>query len=603
MDTTDHEDTESPGDPGKASPVSAPEDPTEQTTSTTPPSDATAQMASVVGSPNTDSVATGAAEVNRQRSPHGKGKLLWIAAIPVVLFLAFLAAWGVDTAMTGDDVARNTELAGKPVGGMDRAELSGAVDELANELPETEVVIETGDLTLTTTAGELGLGIDEVATTEAALATATAVPMWKRPFEWAGSFFTPRAADVAVSVDDAQMGDALAELEGEDRLAPVEPTLVINEGAAELSPAVDGIELTVADVAGAVPTSLGNVTERITINTERTVVPTQMQDSAVQPLVDQANSMRERAITVTSGEQVFELEGQSLVDGVAVDMSGDDPVLTISEEVIGQQIAANKGILANATGVRFTLGGSGLVPQPGRDVEVCCGDGATRAIVDALLAGQTEVTVPTRTMTAAEGVEWASTLGVNQVVGEFTTNHPCCQGRVGNIHNIAEQLRGILIAPGETFSVNDTTGRRNRDKGYVAAPAIVDGEYVQDVGGGVSQFATTLFNAAFFAGLPMPEYKMHSEYISRYPYAREATLFYPSVDLAITNNTPHGVVIWPTYTDTSITVQLWSTPYARGEETAKSKSGGCGTVTTTRTITFPDGAQDQDKFRANYRCT
>ena len=80
----------------------------------------------------------------------------------------------------------------------------------------------------------------------------------------------------------------------------------------------------------------------------------------------------------------------------------------------------------------------------------------------------------------------------------------------------------------------------------------------------------------------MPEYKMHSEYISRYPYAREATMFYPSVDLKITNDTPHGVVIWPRYTDTSITVQLWSTPFARGEETGKSKRSGCGSVTTTR---------------------
>ena len=75
------------------------------------------------------------------------------------------------------------------------------------------------------------------------------------------------------------------------------------------------------------------------------------------------------------------------------------------------------------------------------------------------------------------------------------------------------------------------------------------------------------------------------------------------MDLKITNETPHGVVIWPSYTDTSITVQLWSTPFARGEETGKSKQSGCGSVTTTRTITYPDGNQDQDSFRANYRCS
>ncbi len=188
------------------------------------------------------------------------------------------------------------------------------------------------------------------------------------------------------------------------------------------------------------------------------------------------------------------------------------------------------------------------------------------------------------------------------MVSEFTTPHPCCQPRVTNIHTISDRIRGTLIAPGRDLLGQRPHRAAYHREGYVPAPAIVDGEHVQDVGGGVSQFATTLFNAAFFAGLPIPEYKMHSEYISRYPYAREATMFYPTVDLQVTNDTPYGIVIWPTYNDTSVTVQLWSTPWARGEEAGKTKTSGCGSVTTTRTTTYPDGTQASDKFRANYRC-
>ena len=577
MDTTEDESTDSAPVAPDPQPFSAPQSPTAADTPT-------------------------AAEVRRD-TPRKRRKWPWLlVGIPVGLFLVFIAAWAIDNALNGDDVARNTELAGTPVGGMDEDELAAAVDALAEDLPDTAVVIEADDLTLATTAGNLGLEIDAPATTEVVIDTGRVGPLWKRPFEWAGSFFTPRAADVVVSVDTATMESTLAELEGEDRLAPVEPSLVVAEGSASLAPGVDGVELTVDDVTTALPTSLGDVAEAITVTTSRTVVPPDRTDSEIQPLVDEANSIRDRTITVTAGEETFDLAGADLIDGVSTVETPEGPRLTVSEEVIGQQIAAQQGIDANPTGVRFTAGGGGLVPVPGRDVAVCCGEGATDAIVDALLAGQGEVDVATRTFSAAEAVEWASTLGVNQPVAEFTTNHPCCAPRVTNIHTIAEQLRGVLIAPGETFSVNDTTGRRNTDKGYRAAPAIIDGEYVQDVGGGVSQFATTLFNAAFFAGLPMPEYKMHSEYISRYPYAREATLFYPSVDLTIRNDTPHGIVIWPSYTNTSITVQLWSTPWARGEETGKSKSSGCGSVTTTRTITYPDGSTDNDSFRANYRC-
>ena len=81
--------------------------------------------------------------------------------------------------------------------------------------------------------------------------------------------------------------------------------------------------------------------------------------------------------------------------------------------------------------------------------------------------------------------------------------------------------------------------------------AIENGVLVDTVGGGISQFATTTFNAAFFGGLDLVEYQSHSIYISRYPYGREATLSFPKPDLVIGNNTPYGVLIWPTYTGTS----------------------------------------------------
>ena len=188
------------------------------------------------------------------------------------------------------------------------------------------------------------------------------------------------------------------------------------------------------------------------------------------------------------------------------------------------------------------------------------------------------------------------------MVGEFTTKHPAGQSRVTNIHRISDETRGVLIAPGDTFSVNDFVGRRTAENGFVVAPVIENGEHVQDIGGGVSQYATTLFNAAFFGGLDIPAYKAHSEYISRYPYGREATVAYPSVDLKVRNNTPYGVVIWPTYTASSVTVQLWSTPYAVGEQTGPEPVLGCGKVTTERTRTFVDGRVEKDKFSANYKC-
>jgi vancomycin resistance protein YoaR len=137
----------------------------------------------------------------------------------------------------------------------------------------------------------------------------------------------------------------------------------------------------------------------------------------------------------------------------------------------------------------------------------------------------------------------------------------------------------------------------------VEAGAIREGVHVDEVGGGVSQFATTTFNAAYFAGLDIPTYQAHTEYFSRYPRGREATMGYPNPDLRIRNNTPYGILIWTSYTASSLTVTMYSSPYATGEQTgiSESSNGACQVVTTTRTRTFPDGHTENDTFRAQYR--
>ena len=185
----------------------------------------------------------------------------------------------------------------------------------------------------------------------------------------------------------------------------------------------------------------------------------------------------------------------------------------------------------------------------------------------------------------------------------FTTYHDCCAARVTNIQRMADMVRGTVVLPGETFSINETVGPRTAAKGFVPAGAIAQGEHVDEIGGGVSQFATTAFNAAYFAGLDIPVYQAHSEYFSRYPLGREATMGHPNPDLQFTNNTPYGIMIWTSYTDTSLTVTLYSSPHATGEQTGISESmeGQCRIVTTTRTRTWPDGRTENDTFRARYR--
>ena len=534
--------------------------------------------------------------------------LIALIAAPLVVIFLISSAWALDSSVVnGDSVSRNVELAGVSVGGMSRSQLESAVEEMSERFPDTEVRIDAGDIRLDTTAGDLGLSIDVDRSVAAAWEVGRDDPMPTRPVRWAGSLLSPRSVDAVIAVDAGTMTHELEVLEGDKRSEPVEPTLEATEEGVRVIPGKDGIELTTNAVVAGMPDGVARLDAPIAVHAKRAVTTPKMTDASVQALADTANKVTSGNVKLVAAGTTFEIAGKDFRPAFSATVEGtaDAPTarLTISPEAVAKLLAANVPAgSGNPTGVRFDIQNGVPVPVPGKDAQVCCAPEAPQKIVDGLLAGHTEIDLPARTMTAAEGVEWAKTLGVTQVIGEFTTRHPAGQPRVKNIHTISDSIRGLLIAPGDTFSVNQFVGKRTPEKGYVLAPVIEDGKHSEDYGGGISQFATTLFNAAFFGGLDIPAYKAHSEYISRYPYGREATLAYPSVDLKVRNNTPYGVVIWPTYTDSSVTVQLWSTPYATGAQTAQNRSSGCGKVTTQRTRTFLDGRTDQQDFHANYRC-
>jgi vancomycin resistance protein YoaR len=180
--------------------------------------------------------------------------------------------------------------------------------------------------------------------------------------------------------------------------------------------------------------------------------------------------------------------------------------------------------------------------------------------------------------------EQANQLRIREVIGEFTTRgFAADSGR--NIRTIAAEVNGALIKPGATFSLNGYTGPRGVAQGYIEAGIIERGRPARAVGGGNSQFATTLYNASYFAGMTDIAHKEHSYYISRYPEAREATVFEGAIDLVFRNDAPTGAMIETIWTPSSITVRIWGTKHYRVE----SVTGGRSNFTDPQTVTIPHG--------------
>lgn len=176
-------------------------------------------------------------------------------------------------------------------------------------------------------------------------------------------------------------------------------------------------------------------------------------------------------------------------------------------------------------------------------------------------------TVATTTSEPSRTTADAEAMGITGVVGSYTTAYGGTPGRLHNVALVAELIDGALVAPGARFSFNETTGERNAARGFEEAPVIINGELENGIGGGVCQVSTTLFNAAFEAGLSIDRRTNHALHISHYPLGRDATVNYPDIDLVFTNDTDTWLLVRTFVGAGSLTVNIYGTPQHRRVET------------------------------------
>jgi vancomycin resistance protein YoaR len=160
----------------------------------------------------------------------------------------------------------------------------------------------------------------------------------------------------------------------------------------------------------------------------------------------------------------------------------------------------------------------------------------------------------------------AKAMGITRLLSAFATGYAGTSDRIHNLQLAVSLLDGALVAPGATFSLNERIGERTEERGFRSAPVIIEDEYEEGIGGGVSQVATTVFNAAWEAGLKIVERVPHALYISRYPLGRDATVNYPDLDVKFLNDTEKWILVRAFSTETGITVGLYGAPTGRRVE-------------------------------------
>lgn len=193
-----------------------------------------------------------------------------------------------------------------------------------------------------------------------------------------------------------------------------------------------------------------------------------------------------------------------------------------------------------------------------------------------------------------------------QTLGSFTTHMTPGQPRNHNIRLGASYLDGTVIPPGQRLSLNAAIGQRTSARGFRPNGFISGGILISVVGGGVSQLATTFMNAAWFSGVELITHRPHSQYFTRYPPGREATITWNTLDTVVRNDSPLPMTVRASSTPTSVTISFVGTPWGRTTSSwtdgpSNPRSGQAFTVRYGRTVTFPDGSSRSSSYSHTYQ--
>ena len=491
------------------------------------------------------------------------------AVVPLAIALLPLGIYLADRATSTAEIARNVTVSGIPVGGMSRADAILAVESYENTLRTNTGVFGVNGKTFKLSPVSVGLEAE----VRPAIDDAFGVRRSGGPLadfrSWLLSFSSTEDVDLDINFDDEAIEEQIETWEAEAIPNPAfRGSVTVEDGVVKSEYPQTGLALNTAKAHRQIADEMSTLDKTDVTLAVINSTP-KLTDADVDAAALELSLMISRPITMTSSDIGFRttFSAANLADAARTDISTDGttfmnsfamiPVLEMLDprrtEYELQPVDAAFDIDVPTDQFTIIPGRTGTLLDTAKLLtnmkEAALGSGE----------GDFPLLVGAQPSFTTEAAESFTTLGP---LAGFTTDHPADQPRVINIQKMADMVNGAVVLPGDEWSINDHVGERTEAKGYVAAPAIIDGEpyccdHPANIGGGVSQFGTTLYNAVFYSCLEDVDHRPHSLYFSRYPMGREATLGVPDPDVRFANNTENPVVIATSYGDTSITVKMY----------------------------------------------
>lgn len=416
--------------------------------------------------------------------------------------------------------------------------------------------------------------------------------------------FSRREVEIPLSFDEDDLKNILEEMISEVTVKPVYPTLEKNSDKIVVTANTNGVIINNEKLKGLVIQKMGRAGKQ-TLEVPVEIVNTKPSEQQLAEAVRASERWINKELKLKTNELILTLKDTDIIRYFGLDGG------RLNEGLFKELTASIEGkVLLETKDAVFQFDGKRVQEFAHEVVGTSLNESEFKKIFTERLydGASEELTIPLNLTQPKITTEQINNLGIKELIGKGSSmfGHSI-PGRVFNVNLAASRINGVLVAPGETFSFNNSVGEISKATGYQSAYIISEGKTVLGDGGGVCQVSTTVFRAALNAGLPITERKAHAYRVGYYEQDSkpgiDATVFSPSADLKFQNNTENYILIQTKVDTKKLTMEVDIYGTADGRQVSLSEPRISGYVPAPATLyvddpTLPAGTMKQIDWSA-----
>lgn len=485
--------------------------------------------------------------------------MLFIGALAVLLVLGTI---GISLTGSPKRIATGVHVAGMDIGGLTPKQARAKLERTSHQMSFKPVTFFAGAKRFRIRPIELGIHVDWAAAVDVARRDGDGVGPVRALRRLRVRFF---GADVIPPIvySRTALNAFLRKIARTVGKPAREPAIVLRSLTPSLVPGHSGQTLdrrVAADIVARASASLSRSDVTLPVKVDEPSVS----ESDLQPVLEKARTALSAPVTIVLSQTRWKLDPARLAEFLELPSHGKHELGIGGAAADAYFANLEKHINRPAKDATFDVTATSARVVPSQDgLALDRKKSASALLRSALSPTARRARVSIEKIAPKRTTAEAKAMGISGVVGTYETWFSGTTNRIHNVQLVSKLIDKALIPPGEVFSFNKTTGERTSEKGFLVAPVIINGELETGLGGGICQVSTTVFNAAFEAGLDIVSRTNHALYISHYPLGRDATVNWPSTDLKFENDTDHWLLVRAFASSSTLRITLYGTPQHR----------------------------------------